>query len=116
MYNQIVKIFETERQLVYENEVLKAVWNIGVDVNKEELLKALKYDRDQYNEGYQDGLNADKWIPCSERLPEESVEVLVCAEVGSIWVCSLEKKALTVSILAVLCITSKRVPNKNGLQ
>lgn len=23
-----------------------------------------------YQQGYQDGLNADKWIPCEERLPE----------------------------------------------
>ena len=23
-----------------------------------------------YQQGYQDGLNADKWIPCSERLPK----------------------------------------------
>lgn len=23
-----------------------------------------------YQKGYQDGLNANKWIPCSERLPE----------------------------------------------
>ena len=29
----------------------------------------MQYDRDQYNKGYQDGLNADKWISCSERLP-----------------------------------------------
>ena len=24
-----------------------------------------------YQQGYQDGLNADKWIPCEERLPSE---------------------------------------------
>ena len=27
--------------------------------------------REWYMRGYQDGLNADKWIPCEERLPEE---------------------------------------------
>ena len=26
--------------------------------------------REWYMRGYQDGLNADKWIPCEERLPE----------------------------------------------
>ena len=30
--------------------------------------------REWYQKGYQDGLNADKWIPCSERLPSESGE------------------------------------------
>ena len=27
--------------------------------------------RSWYQKGYQDGLNINKWIPCSERLPEE---------------------------------------------
>ena len=39
-----------ENQIVYEVE--KA---IGVSVDKEELLKALKYDRGQYYKGYEDG-------------------------------------------------------------
>lgn len=26
-----------------------------IDIDKDELLKALKYDRDQYNQGYSDG-------------------------------------------------------------
>ena len=30
--------------------------------------------REWYQRGYQDGLNADKWIPCSERLPSEENE------------------------------------------
>lgn len=32
-----------------------------------------------YQQGYQDGLNAD-WIPCEERLPSENIEVLVTVE------------------------------------
>jgi hypothetical protein len=57
---------ETEEgKLMYE--VKKAV---GYSVEKEELIKALQYDRQQYEKGYQDGLNANKWIPVSERLPE----------------------------------------------
>lgn len=35
--------------------VLTAVYNIGVKVDKDELIKALKYDRDQYEKGYRDG-------------------------------------------------------------
>jgi hypothetical protein len=30
--------------------------------------------RNFYQIGYQDGINADKWIPCSERLPVEEYE------------------------------------------
>jgi len=60
-----------EMQMEFENHVLKAVQNVGIHVNREELVKALAYDRGQYEKGYADGLKADKWIPCSERLPEE---------------------------------------------
>ena len=33
--------------------------------------KCITTRREWYQRGYQDGLNADKWIPCSERLPSE---------------------------------------------
>lgn len=69
---------QVERQI--ENHILKAVSEVGVSVDKEELLKALKYDREQYERGYQDGVNyaidvyvGNNWIPCSERLPEEPI-------------------------------------------
>lgn len=75
MYNSPIKIIYEEiarkRQVQMENDVLKVVQSYNIQVDKEELLKALKYDREQYKKGYQDGLNADKWIPCSERPPKE---------------------------------------------
>lgn len=45
---------------------------VGFAVSKEELLKALQYDRDQYAKGYAAGLNADRWISVEDRLPEET--------------------------------------------
>ena len=39
---------------MHDNMVYMKVREI-VDVDKEELLKALAYDRDQYNKGYQEG-------------------------------------------------------------
>lgn len=37
------------------NQIMIAVWDVGVNVNRDELIKALQYDRGQYEKGYQDG-------------------------------------------------------------
>jgi hypothetical protein len=61
-----------------DEEIYKAVVSVGVNVDKEELVRALAYDRHQYMKGYADG-EADatpKWIPVTERLPENFVSVL----------------------------------------
>lgn len=59
---------------------------IGYNIDKEELIKALVYDRHQYEKGYQDGKAEAKletgWISVKERLPEKetpncTVDVLV---------------------------------------
>ena len=41
-----------------ENEIYKLICEQGVYVDKDELTKALKYDRDQYNKGYAEGFEA----------------------------------------------------------
>ena len=60
---------------------VEAVARIGVDVDKDELIKALEYDRDQYNEGYRNGYcrgrQFDGWISVSDSFPEEDERVLV---------------------------------------
>lgn len=43
-----------------ENEVYMAVQKCGVDVNKEELMRALQYDREQYEKGYEDAVKQVK--------------------------------------------------------
>lgn len=94
-----------EMQTKYENGVLKAVQGVGFHVNKEELTKALVYDRGQYEKGYKDGLNASGWIPFTQRemtedekesceveegymldcpLPEEDEEILVTYSNGTV--------------------------------
>lgn len=48
---------------------------MNIDVDKEELRKALEYDRDQYNKGYDDGVADEKkkhgWIRITDQLPEQ---------------------------------------------
>ena len=38
----------------FDEQRMKAVVKLGFDVDKNELIKALKYDRNQYLKGYQD--------------------------------------------------------------
>lgn len=62
---------EQDGRLIYE--VQQA---IGYDIDRVELIKALNYDRDQYQKGYEDGRKHNEWIPVSERLPELHQKVL----------------------------------------
>jgi hypothetical protein len=55
MYESPINQILGEMQISYENECLKAVQSCGFDVNREELLRAVKYDREQYSKGYSDG-------------------------------------------------------------
>ena len=38
-----------------DEEIYKAVVSVGINVDKDELLRALQYDRGQYEKGYADG-------------------------------------------------------------
>ena len=55
MYQSPIEIIQDRMRMELEGEVFKAVQNVGVHVDKEELLKALQYDRGQYNKGFNDG-------------------------------------------------------------
>lgn len=55
MYESPINQILGEMQTTYENECMKVVQSVGFDVNKEELTKALQYDRNQYEKGYADG-------------------------------------------------------------
>ena len=79
MYESPIEIIRKQMVTNFENQVLKAVQEVGVLVDKDELVKALQYDRGQYEKGYADGLlhRADEWISVDERLPENDARVLV---------------------------------------
>ena len=59
MYKSPIEIFTTDIQTQImkqqEEEIYKAIVNVGINVDKEELLRALQYDRWQYEKGYADG-------------------------------------------------------------
>ena len=67
-----------------EEIILKAVARVGINVDKDELIKALHYDRNQYKKGYEDACSKFKWIPfeldegiLSCPLPDNEEEILV---------------------------------------
>ena len=57
MYTSPIDVIYGEMQMQVEGEIYKGVEKVGVNVDKEELLKALQYDRGQYEQGYKDGYN-----------------------------------------------------------
>lgn len=60
VYKSPIEIISSEIKMEIikqqENEIYKAVLNCGIKVDKDELIKALNYDRNQYEKGYQDGV------------------------------------------------------------
>ena len=59
MYESPIKLITDRvmKDFVKEQDayILQEVVRLGVDIDKEELMRALKYDREQYEAGYADG-------------------------------------------------------------
>ena len=54
-YESPIKVIMAEMETKFDGDVLTAVQRYGIDVDREELLKALQYDRDQFEAGYKKG-------------------------------------------------------------
>ena len=79
-YESPVKIIYGQMQTQFEDDILKAVQSYRIEVNKEELIKALRHDRGQFDKGYAVGYadgygdacaeaKRPKWISVEDRLP-----------------------------------------------
>ena len=55
MYKSPIKIITGQIKTNYEDAIYRAVQNVGINIDREELLKALEYDRGQYEEGFREG-------------------------------------------------------------
>ena len=76
--------FRADMDLKIENNAVEVCQRYGFEVDKEELKKALAYDRHQYEKGYHDARMAfetpvGEWVPVSDRLPEDRETVFVTA-------------------------------------
>lgn len=59
MYESPISIIEravNDLLIQQEEGVFRAIKEYGISVDREELIKALNYDRNQYNKGYADGV------------------------------------------------------------
>ena len=62
-----------------DNYVYECITNVGVNVDKEELIKALQYDREQYKKGYADGV-----IELGNRLKQGRASDLIVIHIDTI--------------------------------
>jgi hypothetical protein len=56
MYKSPIEVIYGPMQTQIEGDVFRAVQSYGITVDKDELIKALAYDRNQYDAGYRDAL------------------------------------------------------------
>ncbi len=54
-----------------ENQIMEAVQKCNIIVDKDELVKALRYDRDQYDKGYKDAINDLPIIKAAQSISKE---------------------------------------------
>ena len=63
MYESPINIYELTRDIQQkikqdqEEKVMECICEYGINVDKEELIKALNYDSNQYEKGFNDALN-----------------------------------------------------------
>ena len=69
MYQSPIEIIIGKMQTQIDDDIYKAVQNVGINVDREELLKALEYDRGQYEKGYNDAIDdfVAKYKFCNNR-------------------------------------------------
>ena len=55
MYKSPIEVIYGQVKTQMEGDIFKAVQNYDINVDKDELIKALAYDRNQYDKGYTAG-------------------------------------------------------------
>lgn len=91
MYDSPIRLAVLKMTSQCDDDIYNAVVKTGIGVDKDELVRALNYDRNQYEKGYRDGLKASEWISVKERLPEEGEDVLAYLGEGIFEICWMLK-------------------------
>lgn len=83
-----------ENQIIERDNaiMLKIKETIGINVDSEELIKALNYDRQQYEKGYADAKATyePKWTKVEDGLPETHEDKHYCPKVSDNVVCKVK--------------------------
>jgi hypothetical protein len=58
MYKSPIELIYSDINHKIDDKIYAAIVSVGVNVDKDELVRALRYDRNQYEEGYVDGITA----------------------------------------------------------
>lgn len=67
MYKSPIKVFQSNLEMQFEGEILKAVQRADIAVDRDELIRALRYDREQYQKGFNDARkNAVPVVRCED--------------------------------------------------
>lgn len=82
----IIELAYSQMQMEQENEVMRAVQKIGVNVDKDRLIQALTDARKFWDEGYEAGRREQpRWISVEERLPEQRDAYLAATKDGDVY-------------------------------
>lgn len=85
MYESPIMLFQKVQDSFteqFENQVMATLkTEYAIDVNKDELLRMMAYDRDQYNQGYRDA-RAFYERPKGRWLMGEDTNEYICSECG----------------------------------
>ena len=82
-YQSPIELIQSEMKMRVEDGIVKAVQDVGVNVDKDELLKALAYDRDQYNKGYHDAEpKVGRWIENETTYADNVRQTCECSVCG----------------------------------
>ena len=57
MYKSPIEIITEQIRINNEDDIFRATQNVGINIDKKELLKALEYDRGQYDKGWEEGFH-----------------------------------------------------------
>ena len=81
-YESPIDIVVGEMQFKFEQDVMKAIQSYDICVDRDELIKALQYDRHQYEKGFADACKLNtkgEWISVEDRLPEATAkQITIC--------------------------------------